>query len=64
MLIGADLRDARLHLTDVLGADLRDADVQDADLTEALFLSQPQINAALGNAAPALPSHLNRPGHW
>lgn len=64
LLIGADLRGARLHLTDVLGADLRDTDVRGADLSTALFLTQPQANAARGDDATALPSRLRRPDHW
>jgi len=47
-----------------LGADLRDCNVKDADLTDALFLTQAQINAAIGNAATQLPPRLLRPSHW
>lgn len=46
LLIGADLRGARLGLADLLGADLRGADLRGADLTGALFLTQPQLQAA------------------
>lgn len=64
LLIAADLRDADLRLADLLGADLRDADVRGADLSTALFLTQPQLNAARGDAATHLPDRLARPRHW
>ncbi|WP_042369690.1 pentapeptide repeat-containing protein [Streptacidiphilus neutrinimicus] len=63
-LIGADLRDADLRGADVIGADLRGADLRGADLTDVLFLTQPQLNAARGDAATRLPATLARPGHW
>jgi hypothetical protein len=64
LLIRADLRGADLTRTDLLGADLRDADVRGARLADAIFLTQPQANAALGDAATTLPAGLSRPGHW
>ena len=64
LLIGADLRDADLQLTDLLGADLRGADLRGADLSEAIFLTQPQVGAALGDAGTRLPDVLVRPAHW
>lgn len=63
-LIGADLRAADLRGADVLGADLRDADVRAADLSAALFLTQMQVNAAVGDPATRLPAALDRPAHW
>ncbi|MCZ2815919.1 pentapeptide repeat-containing protein [Modestobacter sp. VKM Ac-2984] len=63
-LIGADLRGADLRHTDLLGADLRAADLRGADLTGALFLTQPQLTAAVGDAGTALPESLTRPAHW
>ncbi len=63
-LIAADLTGADLRRADLIGADLRDADLSGADLTGALFLTQPQLNAAKGDAATKLPSGLARPGHW
>jgi uncharacterized protein YjbI with pentapeptide repeats len=63
-LIRADLRDADLTDADLLGADLRDADVRGCDLSTALFLTQPQANAAIGDRATVLPDGLDRPGHW
>ncbi|TCO48816.1 pentapeptide repeat-containing protein [Actinocrispum wychmicini] len=63
-LIGADLRDADLRKADLIGADLRDTDLAGADLSDALFLSQTQVNAAKGNAVTRLPAALTRPPHW
>ncbi|MEW2567909.1 pentapeptide repeat-containing protein [Streptomyces sp. NPDC047070] len=63
-LIAADLTGADLRSADLIGADLRDADLTDADLTGALFLTQPQLNAAKGSAGTRLPASFTRPGHW
>jgi hypothetical protein len=63
-LIGADLRGADLRTADLLGADLRAADVRGTDLGECLFLTQPQVEAAIGDAATRIPAALNRPAHW
>jgi uncharacterized protein YjbI with pentapeptide repeats len=63
-LIGADLAGADLRTADLLGADLRGADLRGADLTGALFVTQPQLTAAQGDATTRLPVGLRRPGHW
>jgi hypothetical protein len=63
-LIGADLRGADLRSADLLGADLRATDLRGADLTGVLFLTQPQLTAAIGDAGTALPASLTRPAHW
>ncbi len=63
-LIGADLRGADLSTTDLLGADLRVTDLRGADLADSLFLTQPQVDAAVGNGATTLPGALARPRHW
>lgn len=63
-LIGSDLRRSDLRGADVLGADFRDADVSGADLSEALYLSQTQVNAANGNSSTRLPAGLEQPSHW
>ncbi len=63
-LLGADLRGADLRHADLLGADLRGADVSATRLDETLFLTQPQIDAANGDAATTLPPGLARPRHW
>jgi uncharacterized protein YjbI with pentapeptide repeats len=63
-LIAADLRGADLREADLIGADLRDADLRGADLTGSLFLTQAQVNAALGDRTTKIPSRLTRPAHW
>ncbi|SDN15396.1 pentapeptide repeat-containing protein [Streptomyces wuyuanensis] len=63
-LIAADLHGADLRLADLLGADLRDTDLSGADLTGSIFLTQPQLQQARGDAATKLPSGLRRPAHW
>lgn len=47
-----------------LGTDTRDADFSNADLSEAVFLSQGQINAARGNRRTKIPKHLDYPVTW
>jgi uncharacterized protein YjbI with pentapeptide repeats len=63
-MIRADLRGADLADTALLGADLRDADLRGTDLSNALFLTQPQVNAAVGDGTTVLPPTMSRPGHW
>jgi Uncharacterized low-complexity proteins len=63
-LIAADLRGADLRFADLIGADMRDTDLSGADLSESLFLTQVQLQAAKGNADTKLPPSLNRPAHW
>jgi uncharacterized protein YjbI with pentapeptide repeats len=63
-LIGADLRGADLSAADLMGADLRAADLRDAQLATSIFLTQPQLDAAGGDAATGLPPSLDRPAHW
>lgn len=64
LLIGANLRDADLRGTDLLGADLRDAELAGADLSEAIYLTQMQVNSARGDARTRLPAGLRAPSHW
>ena len=63
-LIAAQLRDTDLRGADLLGVDLRDADLRGADLSTSLFVTQVQVNAATGDARPALPPRLRRPQYW
>jgi hypothetical protein len=63
-LIGADLTNSDLSRADMIGADLRGAELGGADLSTCLFLTQPQVNAARGNARTKLPATLTRPSHW
>ncbi|MFB7496183.1 pentapeptide repeat-containing protein [Streptomyces sp. NPDC056161] len=64
LLVAADLTGADLRGADLIGADLRAADLTDADLTGAFFLTQPQTDAARGNAGTRLPASVARPVHW
>ncbi len=64
LLIGADLRGADLSTTDVTGADLRATRLAGATLTDTLFLTQFQVNAARGDGTTRLPPALTRPPHW
>ncbi|GAB6930307.1 pentapeptide repeat-containing protein [Paenibacillus sp. JCM 10914] len=63
-LIAADLRNADLRSADLIGADFRDTDVRGANLTDCLFLTQAQLNAARGDASTVLPPGLSYPSHW
>lgn len=63
-LIAADLRGADLRDSDLIGADFRDANLCGADLTGSIFLTQPQINAAMGDSHTKLPLSLTPPTHW
>lgn len=63
-LIAADLRGADLRVTDLIGADFRDADLRGANLTDSIFLTQAQLNAAKGDAHTQLPPSLSYPAHW
>lgn len=64
LLIAADLTGSDLTATNLIGADLRDARLHGADLSRALFLTQRQVNSALGDRDTALPAVLQRPQHW
>ena len=63
-LIGADLRGADLRLADLTGADLRGADLSGADVSESIFLTQSQLDAAMGDLRTRLPPALTSPAHW
>lgn len=63
-LIATDLRDCDLSGVDLLGSDFRDTRLEGADLTKALYVTQPQLNAAKGNQATLLPPDLEMPSHW
>lgn len=64
LLIAADLRGMDLSGTDFLGADLRDADLRGSDLTNAIYLTQFQLNAAKGDKTTKIPSSLKYPLNW
>lgn len=63
-LIAADLHDADFSGADCIGADMRDTNISGADLSTAMFLTQMQINAAIGDLQTKLPAHIERPSHW
>ncbi len=63
-LIGVDVSGANPRLADLTGADVRTADLSGADLTESLFLTQWQLDAANGDADTKLPPALSHPTHW
>jgi uncharacterized protein YjbI with pentapeptide repeats len=48
----------------LLGAGLRNANLGGADLSRALYLTQPHINAARGDLRTLLPADLASPSHW
>jgi uncharacterized protein YjbI with pentapeptide repeats len=64
LLIAADLRNADLRWCDFIGADFRDTDISGANLTGSIFLTQAQVNAAIGNKNTKLPATLVKPAHW
>jgi hypothetical protein len=63
-LAGRDLRGADLRRSSLRGALLIGADLRGTDLSTCLFLTQPQVSAARGDAATAVPAVLSRPAHW
>lgn len=63
-LIGADLSGASLQGADLRGADLRGADLRAANLTDAIFLTQSQVESAHGDEETQLPTSVTRPTHW
>lgn len=64
LLIAANLEQANLYGANFLGADMRDTNIQNTDLSQCLFLTQFQINAAKGNKHTVLPPYLYRPQLW
>jgi hypothetical protein len=74
--VGADLRDVlfgeaesyepakNLIATNFADANLEGADLRGLDLTEALGLTQPQIDQAIGDETTKLPRDLKIPDHW
>ncbi|MHC1735660.1 MAG: pentapeptide repeat-containing protein [Erysipelotrichaceae bacterium] len=64
LLIGANLEGCKLDGANFLGADLRDAIIKNTNLSESLFLTQMQINSAIGNKQTILPIRLVRPTSW
>ena len=63
-LIAANLEGCDLTGCNFLGADMRDTNIKNANLSESIFLTQGQINAAIGNLNTRIPKHLNIPSEW
>jgi Pentapeptide repeats (8 copies) len=64
LLVGAGLSGVDLDRADLLGADVRGAELSGADLRTAMFVTQPQLDAAIGTAQTGLPGRLRAPDHW
>ncbi|MBE5975558.1 pentapeptide repeat-containing protein [Lacrimispora xylanisolvens] len=64
LMIASNFTGCSLKKTNFLGADIRDANVKDTDLSECIFLTQMQINSAIGNKNTRLPDKLCRPAAW
>lgn len=64
LLIASQFCNCRFDGAIFLGADTRDADFSNADLREAVFLTQGQINCAKGNRNTRLPENLEYPVTW
>lgn len=64
LLIAADFENCIFNGTIFLGADTRDTNFTNADLREAVFLTQGQINSAKGSTSTKLPAHLDYPPTW
>ncbi len=63
-VIAADLSGCEPGGADLTGADCRDIDIRGADLARTIFLTQSQIDAAIGDSHTRLPPALTRPAHW
>jgi len=64
LMIAANLSGCSLKNTNFLGADLRDANIRNADLSKSIFLTQMQINSAIGNSNTKISIYLTRPATW
>jgi hypothetical protein len=64
LLIATNFDSCIFDGTIFLGADTRDTNFSNADLREAAFLTQGQINSAKGNRNTKLPKHLDYPITW
>lgn len=64
LLIAANFNHCVFDGTIFLGADTRDADFSNADLRDAVFITQGQINSAKGNRNTKLPQYLDYPYTW
>lgn len=63
-LISANISGCNLDGCNLLGADIRDCDLRGADLRNTTFLTQRQINSAIGNNDTILPENIEMPLRW
>jgi hypothetical protein len=64
LMIAANFSGCSLRNTNFLGADLRDANIKNTDLSKSIFLTQMQLNSAIGNSNTKIPINLSRPATW
>ena len=64
LLIGSNLQDVDLSGAIIIGADMRDADIRGCNLENTMYLTQSQINSAIGNSKTKLPVFIERPSYW
>ncbi|MFA9464954.1 MAG: pentapeptide repeat-containing protein [Velocimicrobium sp.] len=64
LLIATNLEGCSLVGTNFLGADMRDTNLKNANVSESIFLTQGQINAAKGDRFTQLPARIQRPVWW
>lgn len=64
LLIASNLSSTDLKGAILIGADMRDANIKGANLEKTMFLTQSQINSAIGDHRTKLPKQLRRPSYW
>lgn len=64
ILIESNFKNCIFKGATFIGTDTRNANFDGADLREAVFLSQGQVNAAKGSRRTKLPKHLRYPDTW
>lgn len=63
-MIAANLTGCNVTNANFLGADMRDVNIANTDMSKALFLTQIQLNSAIGNGNTIIPTHLTIPKNW
>lgn len=64
IMIASNLEGSSLDKTNFLATDIRDTNIKNTDMSNCLFLTQGQINSAIGNQNTQLPSYLTKPETW
>ncbi|MGN1181640.1 MAG: pentapeptide repeat-containing protein [Faecalibacillus sp.] len=64
LAIASSFKNCQFKGATFIGTDTRDANFEGADLREAIFLTQGQINVAKGSRKTKLPNHLYYPITW